>query len=692
MKSFSRENAIFLMALAAAFTAAAVNLAFVSGSRGIADGKPVGSVSQRINTVEQRSVGNPIWNRLEARSPVYDRDTVRTGPSSSATINLGDGLVIALGEQSMVFIDVSREKTRLRVSGGAVSVSSSRKTSPILLDTRAGTVEIQEGNVQLRDSVDGMKVELHDGEVSVNAGGDTVTLNEPSILDADTAEVLPLSVELGKPEQGAYVPIVSPADKVSFSWTGSDDGDFRIMVARDASFERVEIDERARGGRFEANLPEGLHYWKIADSSSVQWFTVARATPPRPIAPIGAAYTYFDTLPVIPFIWSEVANSGEYRLEVYSSQGGDNPVLVKSVNSGKTSVDTLGAGTYFWRVVAISGESRLEAPSSRSTFTIATAPFAIPVVRAEAPILGRYALMRGAPAVLWGAVAGATGYEAVVARNAQGSDVERRAVTSVTALKLEDPPPVGAYYVRVRSLAGKGASEFSAPTRITIAESRPLVPLSPVREVSMSSGDGVIEFSWADPNAGDRYQFLLSAKESLEDPLANETLAKRSHSVAVGESIAGTLYWKVSLLGSDGSTIATTGAQSVRVIRRLGRAVPLAPIKGERVDINDSSVIRFSWVPVDKAEGYEIDLYRVTAGLSSKVRSWRTTESAIAVALADFDGLVLADYSWTVIAVGLSGGEYAPSLPVTSYFKITQSSTLPAPRINLMKAGGGKFP
>ncbi|HNY22795.1 MAG TPA: hypothetical protein PKO22_11675, partial [Treponemataceae bacterium] len=363
---------------------------------------------------------------------------------------------------------------------------------------------------------------------------------------------------------------------------------------------------------------------------------------------------------------------------------------VKSVYANKITVDTLGAGSYSWRVVAIVGHNGPEIPSTYSSFTVTTAPLRKPVLRMNGDSLGRYALMRGTPAVSWNAVEGAVSYEVVISRDAQGADVERKMVTPVNVLRLVNPPSVGEYFVRVRAIAGKAYSEPSDQRRLFIAESHPLVAVSPIKTVSQSKKGEVIDFSWADPNGGSRYLFQLSANDSFEESLVSETIEGRRFSYTADASIPGTLFWKVSLIGSDGTIVATTDAQTVRIIRRLDAAVPTGPVNGERVDINDTNRIRFAWKPVEHAEAYEIDLYRVSAGLSTKVRSWRT--GLCEVALENFAGLAIAEYSWAVTAIGRADGEYAPSVPVVSYFRITQSSVLPAPRINLMKPDGGSTP
>ena len=84
--------------------------------------------------------------------------------------------------------------------------------------------------------------------------------------------------------------------------------------------------------------------------------------------------------------------------------------------------------------------------------------------------------------------------------------------------------------------------------------------------------------------------------------------------------------------------------------------------------------------PVTDVDQYQVVLYRSAAGLRSPVQSWTT--SVPRVVLDRFEGLAVGPFSWEVRAV--SGPENATrgqSRPVIAYFRIIQSSRLPAPHV-----------
>ena len=81
---------------------------YLSGAS--SSGAQVGTVTYKNRYAEQKNTGSNLWGALAQNAPVFNEDTIRTGSGSSATIHLDNKTEITLGEDSMVFIDLSRKK------------------------------------------------------------------------------------------------------------------------------------------------------------------------------------------------------------------------------------------------------------------------------------------------------------------------------------------------------------------------------------------------------------------------------------------------------------------------------------------------------------------------------------------------------------------------------------------------------
>jgi len=685
MRSLSRGNLFFVGATSFAFLAATLSLAYLTVARGeSAQGEAVGVVAFKSGNAEQRISGNPIWAAVDGGGPVYNRDMIRTAAGSTAEIRLANDMTITLDEESMVLISIDAEKTRIRVSGGMVAVDAESAEKPVDLETRSGNLRVGKGRALLRDTGGDVQIELASGTASLVSAGKTVQVSEPSRVNLAAAKAESLSAVPIRPVNGSLVLTRGDADSVRLEWSvpgasAEPERPVTLTVARDAEFGDVEIQGEGRGSAANVRLGEGTHYWKVSDGASPQWFTVQRALPPTPIAPIARRFAYRSTPPVILFAWGGSPAATDYRLEVFPAGNPDAPVFVRALGENRLSVDSLPSGAYQWKVSAFYGSDRVEVASEPTSFEIAQDVLPAPSLPDQFPSISRFAAQRNRPLASWPSVDAAEGYEATLSSDAAGTTIVARTRTRLNFLTLGQPPTEGVYYLTVRAFAGSELSPASRPARISVTPTEPPALTVPKDGATLSLSGGAARFVWKDANGGNRYRLTVAADRNFQSPLAEAESAEPALEIALPAKSGTSLFWKVALLTETGETAAQSATATFRVLDRLTPIEPEYPIGGTRVDINATERLRFRWKAVAHARAYSVALYRASAGVTTLVKRWETTETELA--LDDYDGISIDGYAWTVTALPETDGSYEPSEPVTSFFKIVKSATLPAPRV-----------
>ena len=171
MKSSKGSDILIVSLISLSFLASSLMLyrdVFLSGKS--ASGEQVGTVTYKNRYAEQKSTGTNLWGTLAQNAPVFNMDTIRTGSGSSATIHLDNKTEITLGEDSMVFIDLTDRKATLRHSGGSLVIDSSPDSSPVTLQTASGDVTLSGGKLQVSDSADGVRLAVTVGKVRIKNG------------------------------------------------------------------------------------------------------------------------------------------------------------------------------------------------------------------------------------------------------------------------------------------------------------------------------------------------------------------------------------------------------------------------------------------------------------------------------------------------------------------------------------------
>jgi len=665
-------------------------------------GAQVGTVTYKNRYAEQKTTGSNLWGSLAQNAPVFNKDTIRTGSGSSATIHLDDKTEITLGEDSMVFIDLTDQKATLKHSGGSLVINSSSGSSPVVLQTASGDVTLSGGTLQVSDSTEGVKLAVTDGKVRIkNAKRNTDTIvgkNVSYSLASGTTSVasaIPVS-----PSAGEYIVSEGELQTIAFKWdamppasasanTATDTApagtNATIVIARDSAFRKIVKEESDVASGVEIALPSGNYYWKIEGSTESSWFTVNRASAPRLTSPVNTRFARMDSPLRMSFSWSKPVNGELYRIEIYRSEDKSKPMISKTVNQRNVSFEISEPGDYTWKAITLAGPNQIEFASAEAAFSIADGELFPPKTiksgsgKAEEPIQATTLAIAGKkPVASWDSVEGADSYRVIISSDIDGKDILRSIESDTNILTLSNPLPAGNYYICVSSATKDRISIPSKPIRFDIVQPRPVEPLAPTIDAGTTTEKASVTLQWKDETGADNYRVLVSSASDFSSSLADATTKKRTLTTVLGENVSGTLYWKVETLDDASQTAATTGAIEISINKKATAPVPEYPTQGTRIEINAMESFTFKWKALGDAKEYAIALYRMSGDIPVKIGEWKTSGTLFTLDKPEI--LSFGNFAWDLSADG--------SDKIRSFFSIYQKNRLSAPKITTMTTKG----
>ncbi|MDR3089916.1 MAG: FecR domain-containing protein [Desulfobulbaceae bacterium] len=259
-------------------------------------------------------------------------------------------------------------------------------------------------------------------------------------------------------------------------------------------------------------------------------------SPPRPLpatpSDLSVATTY-NSQP-LHFVLPKQPGKGVMRLTISADEQGLRVIERRIGKVGESLSVTLPQdGDYFLSLSAINEAGFESLPTPAQAFTLRTTP--------AAPILtiaknARF-FTHEAP-LAWAVVAGATGYQVVVAADTNFAKPLCEAETATPAWQCPELP-FGSYHARVRSIAADGfQSAWSETVSFSLAE--------PPRLLSDEmTADGPIHFRWKAVEGGATYDLQVAPQADFSDVLVSAQALRQPEYTLEQSLKPGTYYVRV---------------------------------------------------------------------------------------------------------------------------------------------------
>lgn len=606
MKSSVNGDLLFISAVTLVFSACGTLLArdlFFTG--GFRQGQQIGVIEYKTKFAEHRQSGSAVWRPLTADAPVYNRDTIRTGGESSATITLFDSTKIHLDEQSLVYLNLESEKQSVQLERGSVQLEAAPESdSPIALNTASGNISLTSGTLRVRETAGGLLIKPETAAVSFSSGdsGEIRSIESAVYLETETSALTPLALSVESPRPEATFVTVLPAADIVFAFSGqaSETNVLAISTRRDMSAPLHEI--RPKTPSLTIPLPEGRYYWKVSGTYEEGSFTVIRGARPEQLVPNGKRYYSAEGTTSVQLAWKKIPTAESYRVRLYSQTDESTPIQDRLVLQKNALIDIAEPGEYFWTVSALYGPDKVPFVSERASFMVEKKELTAPTTaqQGQSATISPVQLAEGKPILTWEPVPGAKAYDAYVSADPQGNNKIAESATRTNQLTLSEPLPSGSYYVHVRSRSGATVSEWSQPVTITVSPIARLTAQTPFNGETVQPDRKKITLSWSDPNKGSRYAVYVSRLSTFSETVVTATTSKNEYLYTLNPSESGTYYWKAQLLDKKGGIVSETETMSFVSPKTIPAPSRLSPT-GKTFDLNALEPITFSWNGPDDA-------------------------------------------------------------------------------------------
>jgi hypothetical protein len=236
-------------------------------------GRKIGIVKEMDQDVQRRPNDRLLWLEVFPNKPVFEFDTIKTGPESTAAITLDGGQGdLKLSPNSLVVLDTSEGGVEIRLASGNLFLRGKAKTkvgNKIVNTTQTSEIQIARQAESNQVSIDVGKgqatVESSDGKTELSSGKQFIqeSNQQPQIL------VLPLKITL--PENASTLRIAK-GEKILFRLgeTTSPPSSRILELSNSPQFAKPvrHFSWSAQESSLSVNLPKGSWYARVKDEVS----------------------------------------------------------------------------------------------------------------------------------------------------------------------------------------------------------------------------------------------------------------------------------------------------------------------------------------------------------------------------------------------------------------------------------------
>jgi len=629
------------------------------GSRGVLMAK----LEKKEAKVRRKFSTSFSWGNVKEEEPLYKKDSVLTGPESTATIRMNEGETIEIGENSLVVIDLVDQLTMNPMRGSFV-------------------------------------VRTKDGDKKVDVGADGKT----------RVQALPMHLQSPAPYSVRFLSGQSKIAEIKFIWETKlpqnvkKEVPLQIEIAHDRKFKSIVTTQPVQDVtllKSQVTLPPGQYHWRITQegkplAESIS-FRVASASALLPIEPsTGSSVSVFEQDPMMKFRWNG-PEAGEARedldredvshvLEVSSVEDFSHILKSESIRgtTGFTHLTGIPFGELFWRIKsrygAKSSGDQLEVISRVSKFTVERAKaLVVTLTQPENNTTHDFASQFH---FVWqcDSPLNDVAYQFTL-KSKEGKVVAEDNLIS-NAFVWKKPEP-GMYSWQVKALF-KGKVLGESPQRIfSVYAGAPLALVSPDKNASAYSWkkQTPVKFEWktdeliGKQNANYEIEFSKDATfKTVEARLQN----LKKNSVISDELTleSGSHFWRVRVVDVSGTLIKVSEVRHIELglFPRLNGPSAIQPQAGFSKNLlEDDQDLTLKWNEVKDAHSYELVLIenksgvnRVLASLSDEKLPGRVVlfrkieDTSVSIPFKELKVIPPGKYEWAVRAIDPvnRGGEW----------------------------------
>ncbi len=661
---------------------------------GTGDNPLIGEVTFKEKTVHRKIDSSVVWDQVENKSPVANKDTIRTLDYSDAVLTLKDGTTVRLSDNSMIYVDLSEKNLNINFDYGSISTSRADGSEPdSTLNIKSGdkTIQIDKGGAaklsKNEDENVNIQVEKGQARLSLKGKEEILQTNQTAELRDTKIDVKPIRFLLQSPPDGKYYSTSADTMNSDFKWSPLDKGvSAEFEIAKDKSFKQiVKKQSGIRDTGLSIALSPGIYFWRISaknplggkvefsESRKLTLFAerAVNVTTPQD----GKVFTYSLKLPTIALRWTKNEFSSSYKVDIARTPDFSN--MVKTLDSFENyiSTDIPSKGIYYIRVTTrpnIPDLSAVVSPVSKFSVEERQVPDQPEIIYPVAgATFGLDFIQRSRIIFNWRDNKEFANYELEVSKSGDFSSIVTRQNTKENFSSPEIKEQLGELFWRVRGILPDGRkSEFSRVNLFRIIEPANLKLLYPESQAELDmTADKSVTFRWQRPEASGTFLLEISSTPDFSNLiLKDDERIVSGYSKKVLLKSEGKYYWRIKLLSRENKEI-TKSEDSSFTLLGAPTPKPINPAEGANIDLTNRQDIDFSWARDEKASAYSIEIFDINKGAKRLISTVTTPDTSLSYKeLSKFrDG----NFLWAIsIIYSTKDGKSIKSPPASSSFTV----------------------
>lgn len=341
--------------------------------------KDIGHVVEKRNVLKSRGEASLTWYPLGNNDVIHLRDSLLTGPDSTARLELQGKGEILLESNTLVRFGENNHATNnqllnLELGQGVVRVRARKVAVPFKLRNHRLILSPDSELVLSKPPMaEQSQVQVKSGEVKVIPDTEEEAKNSPPSAVKKDALVVPLTLKVGEalqvqPQRGiarietslniepkypvdhARIFAKNNLESISIYWSGEEAKE--VELSREPEF----LDSRklrTSGRSVQAELVPGRYYWRVRRDvamSAPREFTLMPPVQYNLISPADKSFVKEGS--TVELRWDEVRGASHYVIEISRTEEFKEYLLQSDVTENLSKLPAIKAGIYFWRVRA----------------------------------------------------------------------------------------------------------------------------------------------------------------------------------------------------------------------------------------------------------------------------------------------------------------------------------------------------
>lgn len=636
----------------------------------------IGVITFKNKTVLRKYNDAVVWDLIESKTEVKNRDTIRTEGLSDAILTLNDGTKINISENSMILLDISDRNININFAYGSFEAAREASTSgEIKMNITAGdkTVEVASGDIKLDKTKSELNIKVDQGEAKLTSNGKEETIGKDQV-----ANVSESGVKVGKqlfrlvsPEDRKNILSDTGSEKINFSLAGwnadsSKKANPVLEVSFFPDFSKSLLREKLTSASVTKKLEAGSYYWRVSYTdptnqskavTEVYQFRILNDPSLKILSPKnGEVISYSNEIPMIRLVWNALDLYSSYTVSIARDNAFSEIVTTKQTQNQSLAFDTLKEGTYYAKIQAKSNLPGItEKNTSVVSFQIQKKTSSTPPELLE-PSKGKVIAEELTKTQLffsWKDDKDFDVYQWELSSDANFSSIIQTEKLKNNFYKFNQGLKIGTYFWRVKGIGSGGFSldSKSYPFVVIAQEEMELVSPSQGAEVEVDERNLVI-LKWKKLTGKSNYELEIARQPDFTPVILKESVVGNYYEFKSKE--LGKFYWRVKVLGDE---TGISGTRNFQMVSNVDPPSLISPSRNETIDLFTKNSIGFSWKPVEKASAYRLKLIDVSGIREKLVLNERTVSNRFQ--MNEIQKLNVGRFRWEVSSLykGSDGSE-----------------------------------